>query len=334
MTTAMKTAILFSFVIVLISGSVVAQTWMDSFTYAAGPLPAPWKLYRGTFAATGSAAEAEFRSIYQYALEPARVLRDGVVQCDVIYNPKGKGNLQFGGVTLRCNNPTGGLYGADMVLMKVQGSGGFTAIWITELTPTAQFYAKDITGINPFSRATVRLIAVDSRLTVQVDTNSDRRWDHVIEKTGRIQVKAGPMGFLGYNGVLIDNFKQFDAVAYGNRGSTRPQPGKTVMIELRGRPGHAYQAATALATSGIGLGPARAIPLQFDGVFLTSLLGLAPSLFQDFTGRLDTAGDGRVSVVIPLLPALVGVSFFTSFVNHDASGITAISNDFGCTVEQ
>jgi hypothetical protein len=329
----MKTAILFSTVIVLICGSAMAQTWMDSFTYAAGPLPASWTLYGGTFVATGSAAQAEFRSIYQYAIEPVRVLRDGVVQCDVIYNPKGNGNLQFGGVTLRCNDPTGGLYGADMVLMKVQGSGGFTAIWVIELTPTGQFYAKEINGIKPFGRATVRLIAVDSRLTVQVDTDGDHRWDHVIEKTGRIQAKAGPMGFLGYNGVLIDNFKQFDAVAYGNRGGAQPQPGKTVIVELRGYPGQAYQAATALATSGIGLGPASAIPLQFDGVFFTSLFGLAPVVFQDFTGRLDLGGDGRVSVAIPLLPALVGVSFFTAFVNFDSTGITAISNDLGFTIE-
>ena len=312
--------------------SLSAQTWMDGFDYPAGPVLGTWTQYRSPWIATGSAAQADARSNYQYCLQEKRVFRDCAVQCEVICRGA---SVQLGGVVLRCNDPNGGIYGADMLLAKVQGSGSgfFTSVWFFEVTVNGTSYLKELSKLKPFTRAMVRMLAVDDRITVQVDAGSDGTWDHEFDRTLRNPPKSGPVGFVGYNGVLIDNFALFDAIAYTNRGGSQPQPGKSVFIEMKGVPNGAYVAASALDNPGIPLGPASAIPLAPDGLFFISLQGLAPTVFQDFYGRLSAAGAGRLTVTIPPLPALIGVTFFTAFVNLDATGVTAISNDHRITIE-
>jgi len=92
-------------------------------------------------------------------------------------------------------------------------------------------------------------------------------------------------------------------------------PGQTVTFHMQdaSEVGAAYIARCALSRSpGLPLPGVGTVPLTPDALFYLS--GQAPSIFRNFAGVLDSNGAGSYSVVIPPLPGLRGLVFYTTFL--------------------
>ncbi|MBN2491418.1 MAG: hypothetical protein JXQ29_11275, partial [Planctomycetes bacterium] len=138
---------------------------------------------------------------------------------------------------------------------------------------------------------------------------------------------AGPIGLVSYGGSLMDNYLAYNAAIVDSVSSPAPNPGNTVVFDLRGRPNGPFQAALSFGNGGIPLGAAGIVPLSFDNLCYLSLIGAFPGL----SGVLDANGDGTVKLAIPKIPALVGQTFYCAFINY--SPIDHISNDHRVTMQ-
>ena len=79
--------------------------------------------------------------------------------------------------------------------------------------------------------------------------------------------------------------------------------------------GDGYLVRSAFARSpGIKLPGGSTVPLAVDTLFWLS--GQVPWIFRNFTGVLDGKGGASASVAIPKASALVGLTFYTSFVSY------------------
>lgn len=315
-------------VILVVSGGVAAQIWQDPFNYPPGPNVGSWTESRGLWNAVvetspNVVAESEQKFLWQYCIQPNRVYQDAVVECVVTYNPKSSQKLQFGGVALRCNNPAND---QDLVMVKIQdnnSNGGFDSVWLYD-RPGGSVAT---TNISPeFKQGKARLLAIDSRVVAQVDTDMDGLWDFVLSRTTSVAVKKGPVGIDGFGGNWIDDFALFNGVLLDDTTSPKPQPGATVKFVMRGDPATVYQAASSLGTRGIPL-PGGVVPLSVDGLFFASI-----AAFPGFAGSLDANGDGKLQVTIPNSAALVGQTFYTAFVTYGPGGFKNFSNDHQVTV--
>jgi len=85
--------------------------------------------------------------------------------------------------------------------------------------------------------------------------------------------------------------------------------------------------------AGIPLGDGRTNPLGPDNLLLASATNVLPGLFRNYQGKLDGNGDGRISIALPKISALTGVTLYTAFVNFGTGGILNISNDHQVTVQ-
>ncbi len=315
-------------VLSLIGGAAAAQVWMEPFNYPNGTTIGSWKEFLGDWNAVNNTAESEQKRAYQYLTQPNRVYQDCALECMVFYNPKSSQKLQFGGVTVRCNNPAGS---TDLVHVKVQdnnSSGDFDSIWLYD-RPGGATAKTSITG---FLKAKVRLLCIDKRLEAQIDDTGDGLWDHILARTTALTVKAGPIGLCAYGGAQMDDFAVFDAVILGDTTNPKPQPNTVQKFVLRGKPGLGYQAATSFGNRGIVLPDGRVIPLTAEPLFFLSTSGLAPTIFTNYNNFLDINGDNTVQLAIPNIPALIGNTVYTGFVTFDASGIIQISNDHQVTI--
>jgi len=321
----------------VLCGMVQTQIWMDAFNYPPGPNLGTWKLDRGKWTCTGSMAKSEEIRQYQYLTQPGHLYQDCAIECYVEYNPLSTQALQFGGLTLRCNDPASFNFGGDLIVVKIQdnnSSGDFDSIWLYEHSTTGGLNSSAKTSITPtFTKATVRLLAIDNRVIAQVDSTGDGLWDHVLTKTVTLAVKPGPVGLAGYGGALMDDFELFDAILMDDSASLPPEPGNEIKFVLRGFPNAPYQAATALSTPGIVLPDGRIVPLALDDIFKASATNVLPGLFKNFRGTLDGTGDGAVSIALPNIPGLKGITLFTAFVNYNGGVILNISNDHQVTIQ-
>lgn len=105
------------------------------------------------------------------------------------------------------------------------------------------------------------------------------------------------------------------------------KPGTTVSLDLFAPEdsGVRYQIASSL-----GNGPTiianRFTNVSIDGLFLTSISGLLPTVFSGYSGTLDAGGRGAATITLPANPAFVGVRVNSVFLTADASGIRSVSN--------
>jgi C1A family cysteine protease len=93
------------------------------------------------------------------------------------------------------------------------------------------------------------------------------------------------------------------------------------------------------AGSSFGTGPiridTRTIGLSFDSLLWTSIAGLAPTVFKDYQGKIGANRRAEAALVIPDLPAAVGLKIQTAFITLDPkapSGVKSISNTYGFTI--
>jgi hypothetical protein len=140
-------------------------------------------------------------------------------------------------------------------------------------------------------------------------------------------VRVGPD--LTYNGGNKDGFVAKIAVQDDLAVSGTPRPGATVTLSLaafeaRGLP---YQLATSFKTGSIPVGT-RSIGLGVDDLYLISVSGAWPRVFQGYTGWLDSQGMATAAIVIPNDTRLIGTDTYSAFVTLNASwpsGIRSIS---------
>lgn len=317
--------------------NATGQVWSDGFDTYTGTKLGNWVEYRGDWivSATGRAeAEAKFR--WQYALQTQRIQRDCALQCLVVYNRGVSHTLQFGGLTLRCNDPAfpGNNAAADLLMVKVQNNDfsnspdRFDSLWIYELDRTGEDLTSNLQKLTPtFASAMVRMLVIDGRVVARADTNGDGVWEHSVERNVALPPKAGPIGIAGFGGAHVDDFVLFDAVLLDSPLSPKPAPGKTVLLVLRGAPLATYQAAASFGVTGIPVAGGRRIPLALDPLLVLTVSNTLPSVFIGLRGVTDAKGDAQVSIAIPNLAALKGVTFFNAFVNLNAGQISRISND-------
>lgn len=319
----MQKLVLSFLVLGLLSGLGAAQLWMEPFNYT-GTTLGSWAEYLGDWTAVNNMAQSEQKGAYQYLVQPNRVFQDCALECYVEYNTSSVNKLQFGGVTFRCNNPAGN---TDLIHVKVQdndSSGDFDSIWLYD-RPGGSTAKTSITPV--FLKCTVRMLSIGTRIVAQVDSDMDGKWDHVLTRATTIAVKPGPVGLCAYGGALMDDFEVFDGVLLDDVASPTPQPGAVVKFVMRGKASAAYQAACSFGTRGFVLPDGRIVPLTVDGLFFASI-----AAFPGFGGLLDANGDGTLQVAIPKAAGLVGLTFYTAFVNYDGTGILNISNDHQVTI--
>lgn len=304
-------------------GNADAQVFTDTFTYPAGTQVGNWVEFLKDWQATGTQAESELISNYQYMTQPNSSVQDGCAQCDVIYNTR-TSSLQLVGVTLRTNNPGAGTLGADLLHCKFQGSGGFNRLYLYENSVSGVLNNVSVATTRS-SAGTVRMLAIDNRVVGQVDIDQNGSWDYTLTKIVSLPPKAGPFGVCGYGGGLVDNYKAFNGVILPSTTSPAPNPGNTIVLDLRGPVGGIFVAALSFGNSGIAL-PNGTVPLTPDPLFFLSASGAFPGL----SGAFDGNGDATLGIPIPNSAALVGTTFYTAFVS--GTGITAFSNDHRTTI--
>lgn len=118
--------------------------------------------------------------------------------------------------------------------------------------------------------------------------------------------------------------------------SSTPRVGSTVVLNLavpQGGAQLAYQAASSFSSSGLPLGT-RTIPLGLDGLLWLSLFSPAP-IFANYSGTLDSGGNGIALINLPSLSGIVGAKFYTAFVTIDPpspNGVKHISTALPLTI--
>lgn len=127
-----------------------------------------------------------------------------------------------------------------------------------------------------------------------------------------------------------------DIEVYGSRhiiAAGDPTPGSTLSMRFKepGSPGALYLAAASLSTNPGIPTPAGIVDLTPDQLFYLSQV--APTLFVNFMGVLDTNGSAVASVVVPAIAQLRGLRFYVSFVAIKVTTISAIANTAGFTIK-
>ena len=88
--------------------------------------------------------------------------------------------------------------------------------------------------------------------------------------------------------------------------------------------GKFYFCASSLNTGSFWLG-CWEVQLATDNLFLLTIQNLAPTMFINYQGILDSAGQAKAEVDIPNDHNLVGVAILSSFAVMGTSGIDAVS---------
>lgn len=277
-----------------------------------------WTLDRGAWTATTMRAHSDSTSTWQYATRTDVVATHCSAECDVYHSGNG---LDFAGVAIRVNDPTGSTLGRDLVMAKLQGSSGLTQMWL---------YTFDAGGANtnpsvsaPSSQSgRVRLTAIGQRIVAEWDTDMDGVFDRTITTMSTFPVSAGPVGLCGYSSGICDDFKAYNAAILPAVSAT-PTPGSSMLYDLGGPANARYLGAISLGNSGFPVSASRRVPLDVDNLFILSINNAFGPLF----GALDGSGVGGMAIQIPNIPALTGLAFYAGFVGFDNTGLVAISND-------
>ena len=137
---------------------------------------------------------------------------------------------------------------------------------------------------------------------------------------------AGPLGVLAAPKMRLT----YDETLLAGSGSTAP--GGTVDLDLMSTPdgGLPYQLGSSFSAGPIPI-DTRMLNLGFDSLLIISVAGMAPQIFEKYTGILDTSGKAKAKLHIPSWSALKGTRIYTAFVTVKSgapSNIANISNTF------
>jgi len=137
---------------------------------------------------------------------------------------------------------------------------------------------------------------------------------------------AGMLGILAAPKMRLT----YDETLLAGSGSTAP--GSTVDLDLLSTPdgGLPYQLGSSFSSGPIPI-DTRKLNLGLDNLLVISVTGMAPQIFEKYTGFLDTSGKAKAKLHIPAWPFLKGVRIYTAFVTLKPgapSNIAHISNTF------
>jgi len=292
-----------------------AQVYSDSFNYPDGTNVPGWNESVGDWSIQNRQLVSEHRFLWQYIVLDRFQELNACLQMTVIAVPSTQ-FYQDGGATLRYST-------SSNVMCKIQDNdrnGDFDRCYVYDRPGAAANAA-----ISPVTkRGTVRFFAIDLDLVCQIDADLDGKWDLTVSKQTAQTPTAGKIGIHGLGGVMVDDFKFFNAVARIDPASQTPSIGSFVTFQLKGPPNQIYQCACSLGNAGFPLDPVRRIPLDVDNLMILSILN--PALFQRFAGRLDSNGDGKADVAIPKIVALRGQTFYFGMVVLDPNAPNMIGN--------
>lgn len=122
------------------------------------------------------------------------------------------------------------------------------------------------------------------------------------------------------------------------RLTANPSPGKMGMLTVTssGAARDYYAFASSLsASTGIPLPGGLHFPLDPDGLFFATAGNLLPTIFRDYRGFLDIAGQTHLTIVVPNVPALVGLTVYTAGLTlnrNTPTGIHLVSNVAGMQI--
>jgi len=119
--------------------------------------------------------------------------------------------------------------------------------------------------------------------------------------------------------------------------SGQPSPGGTIDLDLLSGldPGLGYQVGSSFGTGPIPI-DTRKLGLSPDPLLVLSVGGVAPKVFEAYSGTLDSQGRGKARIRIPSVAALKGVRIHTAFVTLLAtapSGVSHICNTVMFTIQ-
>lgn len=320
--------------VLVLAGFAAAQTFMDGFNYATGTNIPGYTEQRGDWQATGAAVQSQAGVGYQELTHQKIVDLDCCVEVLAIYDFATPG-LMYTGPILRYS---GAGATAKYFMIKVQDNGTPRDGWDTYYTYFYNGTSMSSVGLTgsispPAKQVRVRMQVVDQGTSALVeiflDTNLDGKWD-IARSTSYSTYGVGQRGAIGINGyqnAIADNLKYFDGCLW--RTGT-PKVGTLVKFAGRSAIGLNYQGACSFGNAAIPVGSGRVVPLAPDTLFFTSLT--TPAIFQNFAGTTSASGDFTMGINIPNLPALVGVTSYTSAITYDALGIAEICPDVEVTI--
>jgi len=150
-------------------------------------------------------------------------------------------------------------------------------------------------------------------------------------KTNRTSIGLDLLYTVGDQGATTPQYTlYYERFPIGSMSSTgAPKIGTTYPLDLTALQDGGKPYVAALTISGllplIQIGR-RYIPLTADTMFFLTVSNVLPGIFMNFQGVLGATGAGQAKVVIPNVPALVGLQFDGCFMTYDLSGVRAISN--------
>ncbi len=277
-----------------------------------------WTLDKGAWTATSMQAHSDTTSTWQYATRTDVAAAHCSAECTVYHSGNG---LDFAGVALRVKDPAGGTLGQDLVMAKLQGSGGITQMWLYTFDASGNRTSGSVSTVSA-RVGRVRLTALASTIVAEWDSNMDGIWDQTLTSLSTFPITTGPVGLCGYSDGICDDFKAYNAAILPAANVT-PTPGSAMIYDIGGPANARYQGAISLGNTGFPITPTMGVPLDADSLFILSL----NNAFGPLLGALTPSGTGTMSIQIPNIPALTGLAYYAGFVAFDNSGLAAISND-------
>ncbi len=317
----MKTLVFLVLVLAVTTGFASSQTYWDLFNYAPGTLVPGWTEQAGDWTVdTNKQLVSEPKFLWQYITIDTFSALNGCTEITAIYSASSSMKLQFGGCAMRFQNVN------TCVMDKIQdnnSSGDFDRFFVYDRPGTSKYVDP-----KPHKKTVVRLMTFDKDVIGKIDIDLDGKWDHVVVKPSTQTPAAGKLGIAGFGGCIMDNFKFFDAAVRLDPQGLPPAPGNLIVLQLRGTKNLAYQCACSFSNAtGIQV-DSRIIPLDLTNLLVVSTQ--VPSIFQNFSGNLDSNGQGKAGIAIPMAPALSGLGFYFCMITLDPlapNGIANISND-------
>jgi len=313
-------------IVALAATSLPAQQYIETFSFPNGPTIPGWTQHN-----TGNWSIINGRLTKSGGGSPDFLTKDGFTALDSVLDLEvfyGSGTgVRHGALTSR-HPGTSAL--TPILYAKIQDNGGVVDLdrfYIYENTS-----ALSVALTTPTQSAIIRLITLGNQATVHIDLNKDGIFDQIVgPRTLTSTLGPGGIGVSVTSNCQVDNWKYYDAVLLPQPAAL-PRIGSNYDLDLSTpSPTVPWLGLAALGNVGFSLGT-RAIPVSPDflavGTFANATFG--------FVGATDPVGKAVVSILLPPLPAIVGLRIFTSTVTLDGTqpfGIGHISNEHSFVIQ-
>ncbi len=314
--------------IALLCLTATSQQFLDPFNYTPGTTIPGYTEHFGDWQATGTRVQGKAGIIGQTLIHNTIQDLDTCVETLAIYDTTLPA-IQRSGPIARF---TGTGSAANYFYLKVQDNGSRTGFdkYFVYYQGGSSVMSGSISPITTMARARMQVFEEASSVRVQIfiDTDMDGLWD--ITRSALTSSGVASSGGVGINGsqtVMADDLKFFNAILYLNG---TPKIGTSVQIKGRASINLPYIGACSFSNAATPLGAGRAFPLVVDNLFWMSIS--TPTIFSGFQGLTDMNGDFTMTLNIPAIPQLVGMTIWSAAVTNTLMGIVDISPDVQITI--